>query len=120
MQILADKGYEYGEFNGLGWIPGTVRKLNTNGLRLPHIGWNNINLIQESSLVKNFESDPDFYFIHSFVFQAEAKKSLIATTDYGETFCSVIQKENIFGVQFHPEKSQNAGMLLLKNFLDVS
>jgi glutamine amidotransferase len=120
MQILADKGYEYGEFDGLGWIAGTVRKLATDELRLPHIGWNNIRLIKESALLKNFESGPDFYFIHSFAFQVETQKSIIATTDYGETFCSVIQKENIFGVQFHPEKSQNAGMLLLKNFLDLA
>jgi glutamine amidotransferase len=120
MQILAERGYEYGEFDGLGWIPGTVRKLDSNGLRLPHIGWNNINTDQKSVLFEDFEKGPDFYFIHSYVFEPEDKAIIIATSDYGEIFCSAIQKENIFGVQFHPEKSQKAGMLLLLNFLDTT
>jgi glutamine amidotransferase len=120
MQILAQKGYEYGEYDGLGWMPGSVRKLDSNGLRLPHVGWNNINTTRESALFQNFEGDPDFYFVHSFVFKPEDRETIVANTEYGEVFCAAIQKENIFGVQFHPEKSQRAGMLLLNNFLNTT
>ena len=120
LQLLADKGYEFGEHRGLGWIPGKVVQLNAGTLPLPHIGWNSIEITRPSELLRQFESNQDFYFVHSYAFQATNPENIIAKTDYGEKFSSIIQSENIFGVQFHPEKSQKAGQILLKNFLELT
>lgn len=119
MQILAEKGYEFGEHKGLGWIPGEAVKLNAGGLRLPHIGWNNIKIKVSSAILKQFTDNQDFYFVHSYVFKEKDARDVIAVTDYGEEFCSIVNRGNIFGVQFHPEKSQKAGKILLKNFLEL-
>lgn len=119
MQVLAARGTEFGEQKGLGWVEGSVEKLNTQDLPLPHIGWNNIAHKRPSPLLDGLENGPDFYFLHSFVFRSENQDCVLATTIYGQEFCSVIQKENIFGVQFHPEKSQRAGIKLAKNFLSL-
>lgn len=119
MQVLADVGYEFGEEKGLGWIKGEVRKLETKDLPLPHVGWNNVVVDKSSPITKEFAENIDFYFVHSFAFTPVDKENVIAHTEYGSTFTSVIGKENIFGVQFHPEKSQRAGTLLIKNFLDI-
>ena len=119
MQVLFKKGYEFDEFEGLGWIPGAVRKLDTRGLPLPHIGWNNVFVKNRTELLKNVEDDLDFYFVHSYAFLDINSEYTIGVTEYGQEFASVIQKENIYGVQFHPEKSQKAGKLLLKNFLEI-
>jgi len=120
MQVLANKGYEFEITTGLGWIPGEVKKLDSGFLPLPHIGWNNIEVIQTSPLTKQFKT-LDFYFVHSFAYVLATvnNNSVIATTNYGTDFCSIIQKDNIYGVQFHPEKSQKAGKLLLTNFLST-
>lgn len=120
MQVLAEKGYEFGEHEGLGWIAGEVVKLNAGELPLPHIGWNNINIIRQNHLLKQFESNQDFYFVHSYVFKEKDPHVAVAKTVYNEMFTSIINKENIFGVQFHPEKSQTAGKVLLENFLTLS
>jgi glutamine amidotransferase len=117
MQILADIGYEFGEHRGLGWIEGEVKKLKVDDLPLPHIGWNNIEVINNSPLLDGLNNNQDFYFVHSYVFKEKNKENLVAKTEYGEKFNSVIAKDNIFGVQFHPEKSQKAGKRLLNNFL---
>ncbi|MBU1131476.1 imidazole glycerol phosphate synthase subunit HisH [Patescibacteria group bacterium] len=117
MQVLADKGYEFGEHQGLGWIAGEVIKMESGELPLPHIGWNNINIIKESPLLEKFDDNQDFYFVHSYAFKEKDASNVIATTEYGEKFCSIISKDNIFGVQFHPEKSQKAGRILLENFI---
>ncbi len=117
MQVLADKGYEFGEHHGLGWIPGVVRKMEVGEFPLPHIGWNNIEKEREHPLLHGLGEREDFYFVHSFAFSGVPAKSVIARTDYGGKFISVVAQDNIFGVQFHPEKSQRAGARLLKNFL---
>lgn len=119
MQVMATRGMEFGEHAGLGWIAGSVEKLDTKGSPLPHVGWNNINCCQESPLLTGLGDAPDFYFVHSFAFHAENPQHVQATTEYGEVFCSVIQRENLHGVQFHPEKSQRAGIKLAKNFLSL-
>jgi glutamine amidotransferase len=117
MQILADKGYEFGENDGLGWISGKVEKLDSKSLPLPHVGWNDVRTKKESELLTGLNENHDFYFVNSYAFKAYNNENVVAETEYGSWFTSIIQKDNIFGVQFHPEKSQKAGQLLLKNFL---
>jgi glutamine amidotransferase len=118
MQILAEKGFEHGENQGLGWIKGSVVRLEANGLPLPHIGWNDVDIKKESLLFKGFANIRDFYFVHSFAFAVKDKELILTETEYGNNFCSSVQLDNIYGVQFHPEKSQKAGQLLLKNFFE--
>jgi len=117
MHILADVGFEFGKDSGLGWISGKVEKLDSNGLPLPHVGWNDVRVKKESELVTGLNKNNDFYFVNSYAFKADNSENVVAETEYGSWFTSIIQKDNIFGVQFHPEKSQKAGQLLLKNFL---
>lgn len=116
MQVLANYGNEFGRHEGLGWINGSVEKLEVD-LPLPHMGWNNITIRNEIPLVAGLTDHSDFYFVHSYAFKTEDERLSVATTDYGKEFTSIIRSENIYGVQFHPEKSQQAGKLLLKNFL---
>ena len=120
MQVMASIGVEFGEHSGLGWIEGRVDKMEIKGLPLPHVGWNNVISKKESPLLEGLGNDPDFYFVHSYAFNVKNSESLLASTIYGEEFCSVIQHENLFGVQFHPEKSQRTGIKLMKNFLSIS
>jgi imidazole glycerol-phosphate synthase subunit HisH len=123
MQVLMETGFEFGEHAGLGWLPGRVEKLESQNLPLPHIGWNNIRVCPDqarSPLLQGLENDPDFYFVHSYIVQPQQAQHKQAVTDYGQDFCSVIVHENIHGVQFHPEKSQRAGIRLAKNFLALS
>lgn len=120
MQVLAERGFEFGETTGLGWIKGSIEKLDSKEFPLPHIGWNNIDCRQASPLLTGLENSPDLYFVHSFVFHPTDPETILATTDYGRQFCCVIQSDNIYGVQFHPEKSQRAGIKLAKNFLALS
>ena len=117
MQVLADKGEEFGEHDGLGWIKGKVVKLNSR--ILPHIGWNDITIKKDSKIFSGLDEHKDFYFVHSFHFDLKDKNLVVAETEYGEKFCSILQKENIIGVQFHPEKSQKTGQVLLNNFLSL-
>jgi len=116
MQVLADRGEEFGSHPGLGWIPGTVRRLQEHGLPIPHVGWNEVRARGPEALLGTHDG-LDFYFVHSYVFAALEQEHVVATTRYGEEFASVIRKGTIIGVQFHPEKSQKAGMLLIQNFL---
>lgn len=118
MQILAEVGFEYGEHRGLGWIDGTVGRLDLKQNPLPHIGWNNILIKKQSKIVNNLEHINDFYFVHSYVFRTN-ESFQIADTEYEIKFPSIIQKDNIYGVQFHPEKSQRAGQMLFKNFINI-
>src|SRR3990167_5587094 len=118
MQVLASRGHEFGEHDGLGWIDGCVQKISSGEHPLPHVGWNHIACRKASSLLKGLDAvDPCFYFVNSYAFCPANSEHVVATTVYGEEFCSVIQKDNIFGVQFHPEKSQQAGVGLLRSFL---
>ena len=119
MHIMASEGVEFGRYAGLGWIPGQVIKLQTNSLPLPHVGWNSLEKKQDISLLKNVTDTSDFYFTHSFKFVAENVSSVVAYTSYEDQFVSIIQKNNIIGVQFHPEKSQRAGQILINNFMEL-
>jgi glutamine amidotransferase len=116
MQVLAQSGEEFGTHQGLGWIPGSVRRFRDHGLPIPHVGWNEVRAADTDALLGEHQS-LDFYFLHSFLFEAADTASVVGTTTYGETFPSIVRRGNIVGVQFHPEKSQKAGMLLLGNFL---
>ena len=119
MQVLAEKGLEFGEHKGLGWIPGNVIKIKTNELPSIHIGWNDIIIKKDIHLLKGVNNDiGDFYFVHSYVFDVVDSKYIIAETEYENTFTSIISKDNILGIQFHPEKSQKAGQLIFKNFIE--
>jgi len=117
MQILATKGLEFGEYKGLGWIEGSVIKLDSKDHPLPHIGWNEIEPINKSKIIDGLDIIRDFYFVNSYVFKPENKSYIVAKTNYGESFVSIIKKNNIIGVQFHPEKSQKAGQKLIYNFI---
>lgn len=118
MQVLADRGTEFGSHEGLGWISGDVEKIQTT-LPLPHIGWNNLETVYPSPLVSGLSTGSDFYFVHSYIFKPRSRENILATCQYGESFTCIIQKENVYGVQFHPEKSQHAGKLLITNFLGL-
>jgi glutamine amidotransferase len=118
MQLLLSESEE-GNVMCLGVIQGKAKKLQTN-LKIPEIGWNNVRIMNyESRIMKDISNDNYFYFINSYVCIPEDKKIITGTTNYGGDFCSVFEKENIFGVQFHPEKSGEAGLMLLKNFWEV-
>lgn len=120
MQILADEGFEHGHHQGLGWIGGSVKKLDSKGLKLPHVGWNNFETLNEQCpLFKGITSQMDFYYVHSYTFESKNMQHAAASCLYGSLFTPVVWKENMFGVQFHPEKSQKAGGLLLENFLNL-
>lgn len=119
MQVLLEVGYEYGEHAGLGWVPGTVERLQVDTSPLPHIGWNNVEPKRECPLFKNLDLVNDFYFVHSFCVKADPVY-VTSETIYDYSYCSSIQRDNIFGVQFHPEKSQKAGQQLINNFLGLS
>jgi glutamine amidotransferase len=120
MQLLADEGEEGGLNNGLGWIPGKVRRINTGGkLRIPHVGWNDVSVISENKMFNGISSNV-FYFVHSYFLEPAEKDHVVATCEYGETMPVVINKENIWGAQFHPEKSQKSGLQFLKNFLNYA
>ena len=121
LQMFADVGYEETETEGLGWIPGKVLKIdNKNGeYKLPHIGWNQINIVKQSSMYNNIENNSHMYFVHSYEFVPEDKKVISATTDYSSKIVCAVEKENIFGTQFHPEKSDKVGLTLIQNFLKI-
>ncbi len=116
MQLLADRGTEGGDTPGLGLIPGTVKRLETGGLRLPHIGWNDIRIVRPTPV---FLPDlaVDYYFVHSYFFAADDTADVVARTEYGIDFPCVVGRGSALGVQFHPEKSHRFGLELLKRFL---
>ena len=121
MQLLATRGFEHGDHQGLGWIAGEVRPLETSAdVRVPHMGWNGLEIARGSPLLDGVGRDATFYFVHSFQHVPMAEEHVIARTDHGGPVTAVVQKENIFGTQFHPEKSQRPGLILLKNFLSLA
>lgn len=120
MQLLAEEGLEFGRHRGLGWIPGRVDRLASGDLPLPHVGWNDIRPEREHPLLQGLEEPADFYFVHSYGFQAAEPADVLATVDYGQRFAAVVGRGNILGVQFHPEKSQGPGRRLLRNFLELA
>lgn len=120
MQLLSQRSQEGGEHAGLGFLDAeTIRfdfSTNDKPLKVPHMGWNEIEVRKQSPLTKSLEVDSRFYFVHSYHVNCHIKESIVATTHYGFDFVSMIQHENIFGVQFHPEKSHRFGMRVLENF----
>jgi glutamine amidotransferase len=120
-QMFADVGYEETETQGLGWISGKVSKIdNQNGkFKLPHIGWNELNIVKVSQIFKDIKNKSHMYFVHSYEFIPEDKDVISATTDYSSSIVCSVEKENIFGTQFHPEKSDKIGLKLIKNFLEI-
>lgn len=122
MQVLGNSSDE-GGLPGLGYINGVVKKFDetviSDKTKLPHMGWNTIQEKHNSSLLENIDFKIGFYFLHSYYFECKNSSDVLATTFYGENFASVIANSNIFGVQFHPEKSHKNGVNLLKNFADL-
>ena len=121
LQMFADIGYEQTETKGLGWISGKVSKIdNQNGkFKLPHIGWNQINIVKDSKIFKDIENNSHMYFVHSYEFIPEDKSVTSATTDYSSNIVCSVEKENIFGTQFHPEKSDKIGLKIIQNFIEL-
>ena len=121
LQMFADVGYEETQTNGLGWISGKVSKIdNQNGkYKLPHIGWNEINIMKDSKIFKDIENKSHMYFVHSYEFIPEDKSVISATTDYSSNIVCAVEKENILGTQFHPEKSDKMGLRIVENFITL-
>ena len=121
LQMFADVGYEEIETKGLGWISGKVSKLdNQNGkYKLPHIGWNQINIVKKSKILKDIENNSHMYFVHSYEFIPEDKNVISSVTDYSSNIVCSVEKENIFGTQFHPEKSDRDGLKIINNFITL-
>jgi len=121
LQMFADIGYEEIETKGLGWISGKVSKIdNQSGkYKLPHIGWNEINIMKNSKIFKDIKNKSHMYFVHSYEFVPEDKNVISATTDYSSSIVCSVEKENILGTQFHPEKSDKIGLKIIDNFINL-
>jgi glutamine amidotransferase len=121
LQMFADIGYEESETKGLGWIAGKVSKINNQEgkYKLPHIGWNEIKVVKSSKIFKGIENKAHMYFVHSYEFIPEDKNVISATTDYSSKIVCSVEKENIFGTQFHPEKSDKMGLKIIDNFINL-
>ena len=121
LQMFADIGYEESETKGLGWISGKVSKIdNKHGkFKLPHIGWNEIDIVKKSQIYKDIENKSHMYFVHSYEFIPEDKSVISATTDYSSKIVCSVEKENLFGAQFHPEKSDKVGLKIIDNFINL-
>ena len=121
LQMFADIGYEETKTKGLGWVSGKISKIdNQNGkYKLPHIGWNQIDIIKDSKIFKDLENNSHMYFVHSYEFIPEDKNLISSTTNYSSKIVCSIEKENIFGTQFHPEKSGKVGLKIINNFINL-
>jgi len=121
LQMFANVGYEEAETKGLGWIPGKVSKIdNQNGkFKLPHIGWNEIEIQKESKIFKDIKNKSHMYFVHSYEFIPEDKSVISSTTDYSSKIVCSVERDNLFGTQFHPEKSDKIGLKIIDNFLKL-
>ena len=121
LQMFADIGYEEAETKGLGWIAGKVSKINNQKgkFKLPHIGWNEIDIQKVNKIFKDIENNSHMYFVHSYEFIPQDKSVISATTDYSSKIVCAIEKDNLFGTQFHPEKSDKAGLKIIDNFLKL-
>jgi glutamine amidotransferase len=123
MQFLAGRSDEHGEHQGLGWIPGNVKRIAPADprLKVPHMGWNELDLTDGGSpLMRDIEDRTAVYFLHGYHFMPDAGECVVATTDHGGKLVAAVQRGHIFGVQFHPEKSQGAGLAILRNFADYA
>ena len=121
LQMFADIGHEDAETKGLGWISGKVSKIdNQNGkFKLPHIGWNEIEIKKESKIFKDIKNKSHMYFVHSYEFIPDDKSVISATTDYSSKIVCSVERENLFGTQFHPEKSDKDGLKIIENFIKI-
>ena len=119
MQLLLERGEEVRPYEGLGFVKGSVRKINT-ALKLPHIGWNELHFQNDSPLFRGIDEGAYVYFVHSFCAVAEDESQVIARTDYGASVVAAVQSGNVFGTQFHPEKSGEIGLAMLKNFGEMN
>lgn len=119
MQLMAERGREYGVTEGLGWIPGEVAKLEPAdpALKIPHMGWNELNIRRPHPVLAGLPEGSHAYFVHSYQFRLADPDTLIASADYGGPFAAVVGRDNLVGTQFHPEKSQATGLALIANFL---
>lgn len=120
MQMLLDSSEEGPGVAGLGLIPGQVRQLQAPGLKIPHMGWNTIQPKKEHPLLAGLPDKPYVYFVHSYACFADDPAHVLAETDYGQVFHAAIQRDNIFGMQFHPEKSGDVGQRMLQNFVSIA
>ena len=121
LQMFSDIGYEESETKGLGWISGKVTKINNqNGkFKLPHIGWNEIQIVKKSKIFKDIQNKSHMYFVHSYEFVPEDKSVISATTNYSSQLVCSVEKDNLFGTQFHPEKSDKTGLKIIENFINL-
>lgn len=119
MQLLFDRSEEMGDYEGLGLLPGSVIRFPTDGPKVPHIGWNQLEQRRESPLLRSVDKDGYAYFVHSYYAQTP-RDIVIATSCYGIDFPAVVGRDNVFGAQFHPEKSQHTGLTLLRNFVEMT
>ena len=121
LQMFAEVGFEEMETKGLGWISGKVSKIdNQNGkFKLPHIGWNEIEIVKQSKIFKDIANKSHMYFVHSYEFIPEDKSVISATTDYSSKIVCSVERENLFGTQFHPEKSDKIGLKIIENFINL-
>jgi glutamine amidotransferase len=118
MQMLFEKGHEHGIHQGLGWLKGEVIRLTSTGLKIPHMGWNGLNIQKAHPLLSGLETGSHAYFVHSYHATAHSS-DLLATVDYGQSLAAVVGQGHIMGTQFHPEKSQQTGLKLLRNFISI-
>ena len=121
MQMFADNGFEEIKTKGLGWIPGNVKKIDNknNKFKLPHIGWNELSFTSDSKLFKDIEEKSHVYFVHSYKFIPDDESHVSSKTSYSEEIIASVEKDNLFGTQFHPEKSDSVGLQIIKNFINV-
>ena len=117
MQLLANNSLENGNHKGLGWVDGTIKKLPSEKLKMPHMGWNSIKVLNKSLGINPAETD--YYFVHSYYFDCKNKENILAETNYGINYPSIVNKENIYGLQFHPEKSSDQGLDIIKSFIEL-
>ena len=118
MQLMAERGFEDGETQGLGWISGHVEKIKAEGLKIPHMGWSGLDLKTDHAVFKDIEQGHAVYFVHSYHFNAVHEKDVLAEMHYGGRLIAAIGRDNMMGMQFHPEKSQNIGQVMLTNWLN--
>ena len=121
MQMFADNGFEEIKTKGLGWIPGNVKKIDNKNdqFKLPHIGWNEISFTSNSKLFRNIEEKSHVYFVHSYKFVPDDAAYVSSKTNYSEEIVASVEKDNLFGTQFHPEKSDSVGLKIIENFIDL-
>lgn len=119
MQLMCNSSSENGKHTGFGWFDASVEKIHSSsGIKVPHIGWNSVEIVNDNNLFQNIQNFSDFYFVHSFKVKCNKESEILTKTCHGVNFTSGIKRKNICGVQFHPEKSQSSGLNFLKNFLE--